>query len=162
MKKVFVIVCGEYSDWDIKGYFTEDKLEDAIKWCNRENTFIDDKGVPYTTGYYYIMAINEMSFNGEEQKTNPLTYIYEFELIKQNTCNDYIIENFRPIIEETKETRMTKSTVNIMGKTAYVNIVKYEPISYQKLTKIVYDKLYQKLYEIEVEGTNEEEQNEVK
>ena len=52
---------------------------------------------------------------------------------------------------------MTKSTVNIMGKIAYVNIVKYEPISYQKLTKIIYDKLYQKLYEIEVEGINKEE-----
>ena len=76
VEKVYGIFSGQYSDWSIHGYFTDENK--AEKYCAKMNIEDEDKG--YWNDYYYIVEIANMEENIIMDYDN-IKLLYEHEVV---------------------------------------------------------------------------------
>lgn len=137
MKELFVIIDGEYSDWDIIGY--TDSEESAMQICAQHNENIDNH---YRYDWYY----EKVSRIDSHEKNVPLQHIHIIRFYREKKGvsmadvfdSDYCLESSNKALEKTE----------ILEAPAWIIVkVPLKEINWERAKKIAQDTVYKYLYE---------------
>lgn len=84
--KVYGIFSGQYSDWDVHGYFTDEEL--AEKYCALKNRGLVDDEFSSCYDSYYVVELDNIQDNTNGLKDIELKYYHEVLIDYKNYGND--------------------------------------------------------------------------
>ena len=147
MNEIYVLITGEYSDWEIQGFVESE--EEAIKTCELYNENRDYDRM------YYEHASRFKEFSPE--KLEQIKRKYNYTIRAWRSENSWHFQEANQIdIEPTKEWVNEKREVNLCEPIMFNNWDPYAVITLtlttvdrEKALKIAQDMLYKKLAERE-------------
>lgn len=138
---IYVIIEGEYSDWEIK--CCTDSEEKAIQICAQHN-----EGLPYEDWHY--AGPYEL---GEPKEDKPVAVTHKILFRKNHNSWEFGWHEIECCVDGT----MSGTTVDLKNSRAEVSFSSNDT-NKNRAEKIAQDALYKYLYEHEIEGMVEDEQ----
>lgn len=142
MNEIYVIVSGQYSDWQLEGYSTDREQAELI--CYHHNQLSDNKK-DWLYGDWYVMPADEIKM--EEEIKHSIYWNYAFTYYKSKNTNEWVVwDNQYDYVRCDKKAVMPSvERVGLNETSRRIEWSNTRFLSYEEAQKIAYDMLMQNL-----------------